>query len=251
VLSVPKKKAQGGDTTHESPESAFIYFLTALGVSTFALFSFLYLLRRDAHRHQAKSTVDAMDSEDSPLHAERKTVGLWALFKKLPYLSLAVFIVFSITMVYPVFTQEILSNTPTDTAPRILKPASFIPLGFLLWDLGDLLGRMAPLVPVLSGGVRHPKLIFIASALRIVFVPLYLLCNIRGRGAVVPSDAFYLIVVQLLFGLTNGYLGSSCMMGAPEWVEPEEREAAGSFMGLMLVSGLTAGGLLSFAVARL
>jgi len=65
----------------------------------------------------------------------------------------------------------------------------------------------------------------------------------------VTSDAFYLIVVQLLFGLSSGYLGSTCMMGAGEWVEVEEREAAGGFMGLMLVGGLTVGSLLSFLVA--
>jgi len=66
---------------------------------------------------------------------------------------------------------------------------------------------------------------------------------------VVPSDAFYLVAVQFLFGLTNGYLGSTCMMGAGEWVDVEEREAAGGFMGLMLVGGLTVGSLLSFLVA--
>jgi len=40
------------------------------------------------------------------------------------------------------------------------------------------------------------------------------------------------------------------MMGAGQWVDPEEREAAGGFMGLMLVSGLTVGSALSFTVAK-
>ena len=81
-----------------------------------------------------------------------------------------------------------------------------------------------------------------------MFIPLYLLCNIKDRGAVVSSDFFYLIIIQFLYGLTNGYVGSECMMGAGEWVEAEEREAAGGFMGLMLVGGLTTGSLLSFAL---
>lgn len=88
-----------------------------------------------------------------------------------------------------------------------------------------------------------------ASLARAVFIPLYFLCNIHGKGAVVASDAFYLVVVQFLFGLTNGYLGSTCMIGAGVWVDVEEREAAGGFMGLMLVGGLTVGSLLSFLVA--
>lgn len=39
------------------------------------------------------------------------------------------------------------------------------------------------------------------------------------------------------------------MMGAAHWVEPDEREVAGGFMGLMLVAGLTVGSLLSFFIA--
>jgi len=68
----------------------------------------------------------------------------------------------------------------------------------------------------------------------------------HGEGAIVQSDFFYLVVVQFLFGLSNGYLGSSCMMGVGEWVEEEEREAAGGFMGLWLVGGLAVGSLGSF-----
>jgi equilibrative nucleoside transporter 1/2/3 len=75
---------------------------------------------------------------------------------------------------------------------------------------------------------------------------MYFLCNIKGKGASVSSDFFYLVIVQFLFGLSNGYLGSSCMMGSGDWVAPDEREAAGGFMGLMLVAGLTVGSLLSF-----
>lgn len=63
------------------------------------------------------------------------------------------------------------------------------------------------------------------------------------------SDFFYLFVVQGLFGLTNGYLGSLTMLAASAYVDPAEREAAGGFMGLCLVAGLTVGSLASFFVA--
>jgi equilibrative nucleoside transporter 1/2/3 len=91
-------------------------------------------------------------------------------------------------------------------------------------------------------------LFFLAIA-RMGFIPLYFLCNIGGKGASISSDFFYLVIVQLFFGLTNGYLGSSCMMGFAEYVESEELEAAGGFMSLCLVGGLTVGSFLSFAVA--
>ncbi len=70
-----------------------------------------------------------------------------------------------------------------------------------------------------------------------------------ARGAVVNSDLFYLLLVQLPFGLTNGWLASDCMMAAGERVDESEREASGAFMGLCLVAGLTAGSLLSFTAA--
>jgi len=69
---------------------------------------------------------------------------------------------------------------------------------FLVWNLGDLAGRLVTLLPF---SMRHrPAVLFILATLRIGFLPLYLLCNIQGRGAKINSDAFYLFVVQLGFG---------------------------------------------------
>jgi equilibrative nucleoside transporter 1/2/3 len=65
----------------------------------------------------------------------------------------------------------------------------------------------------------------------------------------IKSDFFYLFIVQLLFGMSNGFIGTMCMMGAVEYVDIEERESAGAFMTLMLVGGLAAGSVLSFIVA--
>ena len=111
------------------------------------------------------------------------------------------------------------------------------------------MGRVGPALPALRL-THRPRLLFFLSIARVFFIPLYFLCNIGGRGAAINSDFFYLFVLQLLFGITNGYLGSNCMMGFAEWVEPEELEAAGSFMSLSLVGGLTTGSFLSFFAAQ-
>jgi len=245
VLSVPE--ANGG-ADHESPKSAFAYFLTATAVSALALAAFLLVLvRKHGERAgEAKATTDAIDGAEAEDHPEGKVVGMWTLFRKLRWMAMAVFLCFTVTMLFPVFTQEIYSVRPADTTPRLFRPASFIPLAFLFWNAGDLVGR---LLTAKFAGVRHPRALFVLSVARFGFIPLYLLCNIHGRGADVSSDFFYLVVVQFLFGISNGYLGSSCMMGASGWVDASEREAAGSFMGLMLVGGLTAGSLLSFLVS--
>lgn len=249
VLAVPRNSTGGQDDGAQqgsSPKSAFIYFLTATGVSVLTLLVFLYLLRNRPSPRLKSSD----DDEDTALveGTEDKSVSLWTLFLKLRYLACAVFMVFLVTMmIFPVYTSRILSvNDPSKS--RMYDSTVFIPLAFLFWNVGDLTGRMAVAIPKLSLSHR-PWLALTLSVVRIGFIPLYLLCNINGQGASVSSDLFYLFIVQALFGITNGYLASSCMMGASHWVSADERHAAGGFMGMMLVGGLTAGSLLSFVVA--
>ena len=245
VLSVPphKEKERVDDSPQQSSTSAFAYFLTATLISALALLAFTYLQR--IHTSSVK-----LDSSTSSLPAsrERKSIPLTHLFKKLTWLATAVFLTFVVTMFFPVFTQSILS-THVPSSARLFQPPSFIPLAFLFWNTGDLLGRTLPAIPSLRL-TAYPKLLFVLSIARAAFVPLYLLCNIGGKGAVVSSDFFYLVVVQFCFGISNGYLGSSCMMGFAEYVSEEEAEAAGGFMSLCLVGGLTAGSLLSFFAAQ-
>lgn len=229
-------------------KAASAYFLTATVISIITLLAFLYLLRRHNLQKQKRAPEDLIASTDSIDRSEKKAVPLTLLFRKLRWLASAVFLTFAVTMTFPVLTQRILSVRPPATAPALFQPPSFIPLAFLFWNSGDLLGRLIPAIPRLSL-VSRPKIVLCLAVARIVFIPMYQLCNIRGQGAVVQSDAFYLLVVQLLFGLSNGYLGSICMIGAAEWVDEEEKEAAGGFMSLCLVAGLTVGSFASFIVA--
>lgn len=230
--------------------AAGIYFLTAVLVSLLALASFLPLVRRHnalVERRLAAQLAESVTSVEEAERAARRYVSIPRLFRKLPFLSGAVFMCMLVAMFFPVFTGKILSVHDA-AAGRLFSPAVFIPLGFFFWNLGDLLGRMAAALPL--WGLRdRPAALFAFAVARSLFLPLYLLCNVRGRGAAVPSDLFYLLVVQFPFGLTNGWLCSAAMMVAGEYVDDSEREAAGGFMGLSLVIGLTVGSLLSFTAA--
>ncbi|KAF1961830.1 hypothetical protein CC80DRAFT_401301 [Byssothecium circinans] len=248
VLSVPAKKNHDKDAPQESSTSAFVYFLTATVISAITLAAFLYLLSRHSSRERIKHTLSEDEGEFASTLTGRKAIPLLTFLKKLFWLAGAVFLNFAVTMIFPVFTQQILSVRDSATAPRLFQPSSFIPLAFLLWNTGDLIGRVLPGLPSLSL-TSHPRLVFLLSVCRMIFIPMYLLCNIGGKGAAISSDAFYLLVVQLLFGVSNGYIGSNCMMGFAQWVDVEEREAAGGFMSLCLVAGLTVGSFLSFFAA--
>lgn len=245
-----------GDTTAMEEEassagtSAFVYFLTAVAISLVALLAFIPLARRHGSlvegRVARQMSTSMASIEDSEM-AARKVTGMKRLFSKLPFLSSALILCFAVTMFFPVFTAKILSVREGDEVPALFQPGAFVPLAFFVWNLGDLAGRVSTALPF---SLRDkPALLLLMGIARIAMVPLYLLCNVGGRGAVVRSDFFYLFVVQLLFGVTNGWLGSSCMMAAGEWVDEGEREAAGGFMGLCLVLGLTIGSLLSFTAA--
>lgn len=247
VLAVPEGDG-AGHLAQKSSISAFIYFTTAVVVALMTLAAFLYHLRHQSNM-EGKRTDEVnpmLPGQDDP---KPSSVSLLTLSKKLRWVASSVFLCFAVTMVFPVFTAKIESVNSHYYQSRIFQPAVFIPLAFLFWNVGDLIGRTVVLIPSLSLAHR-PRLVFLIAISRIVFVPLYLLCNIRDRGAAIKSDFFYLFVVQLLFGISNGYLGSTCMMSAGQWVSEDEREASGAFMSLLLVGGLAAGSLLSFLVAN-
>lgn len=242
-----KTDANPDSVQYQSSKSAFTYFSTAIGVSGLALMAFAYLDRRHNIRMVKSAAAAAISAEEEEPTASKKSIPLLVLFARLRWTALAIFMCFAVTMIYPVFATRIDSVRKNAHSDLLFRPAVFIPLANLVWNSGDLLGRFIPAIPRLNLSA-HPFALFVMSIARLGFIPLYLLCNIRGRGAVIHSDTFYLVVVQLLFGMTNGYIGASCMMGAVEWVTSEEREAAGAFMSLMLVAGLTAGSLLSFFI---
>lgn len=267
LVSPPEESMQGdgngdgdgdGDSiTQGIGTAAFIYFLTAVIMSVAALLAFIPLVRRHDHiveNRMMEQMAASMTSVEEAERAARKVVGMPTLFRKLHWLAGGVFMCFVVTMFFPVFTPKILSVAPPPPpedagfglGDLLRRPAAFIPLGFFFWNLGDLGGRVSTLaIPY----TNRPAALFAISVARLLFLPLYALCNLHGRGAVVHSDLFYLLVVQLLFGLSNGWLASNCMMAAGEWVDDAEREASGGFMGLCLIAGLAFGSLLSFTAA--
>jgi equilibrative nucleoside transporter 1/2/3 len=160
--------------------AALAYFLTATIISVTTLFAFSYL----ATSYRQSATTSPETPYDPQPDRERKEVSLRLLFRKLSWLATAVFVVFAITMVFPVYTQRIVSVRPSADQPAYLQPASFIPLAFLFWNIGDLVGRLLTAVPALSL-VRRPRIVLLLALLRVAWIGLYHLCNVRGKGAVV------------------------------------------------------------------
>lgn len=257
VLMFPSKKPDsGGDEDEVSPAeegktSAFVYFLAAVTISIIAIAALLPLVRR--HKYMvdgqvATQVTESIHSVDDAEHAARKVTSMAVLFSKLRWLATGITLIFAVTMFFPVFTNKVVSVRSTEASVGIFAPEAFIPLAYFFWNLGDFSGRIFTTIGSQTG--TKPIVLFLLAVLRIAQVPLYFLCNLGGRGAIVSSDFFYLFLVQLPFGFTNGWLCSRLMTSAGSWVDPGEREAAGGFMGLCLIIGLTIGSLLSFTAAH-
>ena len=222
-----------GTDTHHTSWLTLSYFLSAAVVGLASICALKFLIRRAPIQFLPK--------------VSRQTSRWSDMAPKLKWPALANFSCLCISSVSPVFISKITSNVPVETAPILLRPEAFIPLAIVLWNIGDLLGSVLAVHSLFL--IRLQPLLFALSLARLGFIPLYLMCNIDGRGSIV-GDWFYLIIVQFLFGLTHGWLSGASMMGVPEWIGEEDREEAGAFMGMTLVAGLVAGSMLGLAAAK-
>ncbi|CEP20443.1 unnamed protein product [Cyberlindnera jadinii] len=180
---------------------------------------------------------DEENIDSSPTHGY---VPFKTLFSKLQYVVLTIVFVFMVSLVFPIFA----SNTTSVHKGKIFDDAIFVPLAFFIWNCGDFTGRvLCGYVPfVISNDVK----IFAYSILRVVLVPLLLMCNIDSSDTpIIASDTIYLLL-QFFFGVTNGHCLSCAFMAVPLYCDENEREAAGGFTAVFLSLGLLLGSVFSF-----
>ncbi|ODQ64300.1 hypothetical protein NADFUDRAFT_47533 [Nadsonia fulvescens var. elongata DSM 6958] len=214
-----------------------IYFATASLISLAGLGLFYMVVRRNPH---------ALAKSDNIHQTNKAHVSLMSLAQQLRGPASTIVLVFSVTLIFPVFAANVMPITTSGS--QFSKPELFVPLAFLVWNLGDLTGRS--LCAIQSLVVRKPRSMVAYGLLRFVFIIFLLMCNVRDRGAMVDSDVFYLMVL-FMFGVTSGHLSSSCMMMAASFVPDGVKEAAGGFMILCLSVGLALGSVFSFVFVRL
>lgn len=153
------------------------------------------------------------------------------------YPATALILGFGVTLAYPVFANGVASHN--------LPLTIFAPVTHLVWNLGDLAGRVAcQYNPNLA--VQGRRNLVRYAVIRVVFVVMLALLA-RANN---PSDLVY-EVVQFTFGLTSGHLIASALSLAPSCVEESLRPAAGGLIGLFIGVGLIFGALASFLVVPL
>eukprot|EP00096_Caligus_rogercresseyi_P013838 TRINITY_DN6432_c0_g1_i1.p1 TRINITY_DN6432_c0_g1~~TRINITY_DN6432_c0_g1_i1.p1 ORF type:complete len:260 (+),score=74.63 TRINITY_DN6432_c0_g1_i1:741-1520(+) len=175
------------------------------------------------------------------------------ILKEIWVYALSVFIVFAVTLgCFPGITAAIRSTGTGTWSTKFFVPVTC----FLLFNIGDYIGRsLAEFLQFPKASMKGaPLYVLLASLSRIVFIPLFIMCNVSPTdrhltSVVFESDGVY-IALMILFSLSNGYISSICMMSAPGIIKkPEEQSTAASLMVACLGLGLGVGaGLSNFLV---
>ncbi|XP_020337582.1 equilibrative nucleoside transporter 1-like isoform X1 [Oncorhynchus kisutch] len=256
-------------------DSAFGYFITACVVVFLAILSYFALPRMDFFQYYLESNgsrpagrdegnkMDLLEKAnskrgccvtDSPAQKRqvvslteeetRSNISVFAIFKRIWVMALSVCFVFTITIgTFPAVTVDVRSTVADGGA----WDKYFIPVScFLLFNVMDWAGRSLTAVCMWPG--KNSIILPVMVGLRVVFVPLFMLCNVQPRNYLpVPfaHDAWY-ILFMIFFSFSNGYLASLCMCFGPKKVAQHEAETAGAIMAFFLSLGLALGAALSF-----
>lgn len=217
-------QSQAGRTTQ-----GVKYFLTSTAVALVALVSVKITEKADSDTY-----VEESDTQTS-------FITFSDLWKPLQFIWITIALVFSITLAFPIFAGTVQSP--------VVDKKVFIPLAFLVWNVGDLLGRVV--CSWKSFVIDNQQAMVAYSISRVAFIPFFLGCNVNGLGEGWINDYFY-ILLQLLFGFTNGHLFSSAFMKIGQvLVVDDQKKAAGGYTTLVINFSLLAGSLVSYVLVRL
>ncbi|CAH2306883.1 equilibrative nucleoside transporter 4 [Pelobates cultripes] len=115
-----------------------------------------------------------------------------------------------------------------------------------IFNLSDFVGKILAALPVDWSGTN----LFICSSIRVVFIPLFIMC-VYPSGRPTFSHPAWPCIFSLLMGISNGYFGSVPMILAVRQVVPEQRELAGNTMTVSYMTGLTLGSAVAYSAYNL
>uniref|UniRef100_A0AAZ3SGC8 Equilibrative nucleoside transporter 1 n=1 Tax=Oncorhynchus tshawytscha TaxID=74940 RepID=A0AAZ3SGC8_ONCTS len=233
----------------EINDAAFGYFITACAVILLAIISYVVLPKLVITQlwilcYYINLAEKVLRRVYSMIIKEEQNMSMLTIFKKIWVLALSVCFAFTITIgTFPAVTVDV-KSTIADGGTWGLY---FIPVCcFLLFNLSDWVGRSLTAVCMWPG--KDSKLVPILLVARVIFVPLFMLCNVQPRYNLpifFEHDAWF-IVFMIVFAFSNGYLASLCMCFGPKKVAAHEAETAGAIMAFFMSLGLALGASLSF-----
>uniref|UniRef100_A0A1A8DS77 Solute carrier family 29 (Nucleoside transporters), member 1 n=1 Tax=Nothobranchius kadleci TaxID=1051664 RepID=A0A1A8DS77_NOTKA len=247
----------------ELQDSAFGYFITACVVIVLSIVSYIALPKMEFFQYYMESNgsrpaadeENKMDLLKKENPSEEKQAGnlteeeskfgvsVFNIFKQIWVMALSVCFIFLVTIgTFPSITADVRSTVSNGGG----WDKYFISVScFLLFNVMDWAGRSLTAICMWPG--KDSLWLPVLVGLRVVFIPLFMLCNVQPRHLPVlfAHDAWY-IVFMVLFSFSNGYLASLCMCFGPKKVPSHQAETAGIIMAFFLALGLALGAAFSF-----
>uniref|UniRef100_A0A671TDT6 Solute carrier family 29 member 1 (Augustine blood group) n=1 Tax=Sparus aurata TaxID=8175 RepID=A0A671TDT6_SPAAU len=230
----------------ELQDAAFGYFITACVVIFLSILSYILLPKLEFFQFYQETNRKQRSDEDNSVDlmnsGKQTNKTIWLL-------AVSVCFTFTITIgLFPAITADIKSTLADGGSwERYFIPVSC----FLLFNLCDWGGRS--LTAVCMWPDKDSRLLPVSIVCRLVFVPLFMLCNVQPRlnlPVFFHHDGWF-IFFMIIFAFSNGYLASLCMCFGPKNVLPHEAETAGAIMAFFLSLGLALGASLSFVFRAL
>ncbi|CAO3608232.1 unnamed protein product [Mucor hiemalis] len=174
--------------------------------------------------------------EEGRLHSN---IAMWDIvFKKSTgYIGTVIYIYIITLALFPSTTVQVKSVNG-------ITPSIFISFHFLLFNIGDWVGRTLPIFE--SCQVSSSRILLGLSLSRTLFLPVFTSLAEEKIG----SDFLFFSSV-LLLSISNGWLTSLVFMAAPKSYPMATKPLVGSIMSFALVIGLALGGISSFLVLKL
>ncbi|XP_037575179.1 equilibrative nucleoside transporter 2 isoform X2 [Dermacentor silvarum] len=232
--------------------SALLYFLLAVVTLIFTQICFGLLVKTEFYRYYTSmQAVTYKDLDNVPLEKTGSKASPWQLFKGGWMYFVSIVLIFWVTLsIFPAIMVLVVS-TRADSGAAIANKF-FLPIaGFLVFNIGDLVGRIiSSYIPLRA---RRRKTMLALCLCRVVFIPLFLLCNAYPRynlPVLFESDTAF-IVLMVLFSVSNGYLVTPALTHASKSTSAENQEMAGSMAAVFLGLGLLLGSLSSYGTVKL
>ncbi|XP_077521743.1 equilibrative nucleoside transporter 1-like isoform X6 [Amblyomma americanum] len=232
--------------------SALLYFLLAVITLIFTQICFAILVKTEFYHHYISTQAVTYKSlEKLPLEAKSGKATLWQIFKGGWTYFVSIALIFWVTLsIFPAIMVLVVSTNASSGAAIANK--FFLPVtGFLVFNVGDLVGRIISSYLPLRATWR--KTILALCIARVVFIPLFLLCNAYPRynlPVVFESDTVF-IILMVLFSVSNGYLVTPALTHASKSTSTENQEMAGSMAAVFLGLGLLLGSVSSYGTVKL
>jgi hypothetical protein len=197
---------------------------------------------------EPETISDAEDSIPEESEPTNDTLAAWSHIKG-P--ATCIFLTFVVTLsLFPGWTSELQSVRQCRTHFRLSNDL-YTPFSFLLFNVGDLLGRL------LSAKITQKRIrglstkLVKASLLRFIFFPLLFMCVGGSReGFQIQSD-LYSLLIQFSFAISNGLLVSTAFVHAPTLLPSTThmQERSSEILTFAVAFGLLSGSLFSFPVS--